>query len=156
MNIQWLRWSALSMCIALFFVPGGAPLHAAEEDPVAEAMKSLDDYMAAFNARDNKAWAATLNYPHVRFASGTVRISQNPEEYAAVLDFEDFAKRTGWDHSKWDKRDVINYSADKVHFDTTFTRYRKDGSIIATYDSIYIVTKQDSHWGTLARSSFAP
>ena len=33
------------------------------------AMSALDMFMEAFNSRDMKAWAGTLNYPHVRFAS---------------------------------------------------------------------------------------
>ena len=43
-----------------------------------------------------------------------------------------------------------------VHIDTRFTRYRKDGSVIGGFDSIYIVTLQDGHWGVKIRSSFAP
>jgi hypothetical protein len=150
------RWLFVAASLAVLFLPGATVTRAAEEDPVAAAMKSLDEYMAAFNARDAKAWAATLNYPHIRIASGDVRITQTAEEYAAGMDFDAFAARYGWDHSEWDKRDVINYGADKVHFNTTFTRYTKDGKKIATYDSLYIVTKKDGHWGTLARSSFAP
>jgi hypothetical protein len=38
-----------------------------------EAMQALDVFMVAFNARDPDAWAASLNYPHVRFASGPLR-----------------------------------------------------------------------------------
>jgi len=144
------------LLVLLASVPGGPDVLAAEEDPVAAAMKSLDDYMSAFNARDAVAWAATLNYPHIRIASGNVAISQTAEEYASNMDFEAFAKRYGWDHSAWDKREVINAQADKVHFNTTFSRYNKAGEKIATYDSLYIVTKQDGHWGTLCRSSFAP
>ena len=37
-----------------------------------------------------------------------------------------------------------------------FTRYRKDGSVISGYDSIYVVTCENGHWGVKARSSFAP
>ena len=37
-----------------------------------------------------------------------------------------------------------------------FTRYRKDGSVISGYDSIYVVTNENGHWGVKARSSFAP
>ena len=41
---------------------------------ISEAMQALDAFMLAFNARDPEAWAASLNYPHVRFASGTVTV----------------------------------------------------------------------------------
>ena len=61
-----------------------------------------------------------------------------------------------WDHSAWARRDVIHAGADKVHIDTRFNRYRKDGSVIGGFDSIYIVTRVDGRWGIQGRSSFAP
>ena len=71
--------------------------------------------------------------------------------------FERFvAAMPGWDHSAWEKRKVIHSGPDKVHIDTRCTRYRTDGSVLASYDSLYIVTKQSGRWGVLARSSFAP
>jgi hypothetical protein len=36
-----------------------------------------------------------------------------------------------------------------------FTRYRLDGSIIASYDSLYIVTLEHGRWAVKMRSSFA-
>lgn len=138
-----------------------APLldsHAQDDgDAAVEAgLASLDAYMAAFNARDPEAWAATLNYPHVRIASGSVRVWESAEEFAAYMDFDAFAERYGWDHSEWDKREVVQSGPDKVHFATTFSRYNAEGVRIATFDSLYVVTKVDGHWGTQARSSFAP
>ncbi len=149
---------ALAMSLAAGFgvFYGLAELHAAEEDPVTAALESLDDYMAAFNARDPQAWAATLNYPHVRIASGAVRVWETEEEYTAYMDFDAFAERTGWHHSEWDRRDVLQSGPDKVHLATTFSRYNAQGEKIATYDSLYVVTKVDGHWRTQARSSFAP
>ena len=45
-----------------------------------------------------------------------------------------------WDHSAWARRAVIHAGADKVHIDTRFNRYRKDGSVIGGFDLIYVVT----------------
>lgn len=130
---------------------------AAEENAdVAAAMKSLDDYMTAFNARDEVAWAATLNYPHVRMAGGDVKVWQTPQEYCDDFDFADFAKRFNWHHSAWDKREVVQQGPDKIHVAVTFSRYNEAGEKLATYDSLYIVTNDNGHWGTLARSSYAP
>lgn len=123
-------------------------------DSEEQAMRLLDEFMAAFNARDVKAWEATFNYPSVRLASGKVVLIDKPGFHPADM-FERFVG-LGWHHSAWDHRKVINSSDDKVHFDTRFTRYWEDGSIIGTYDSIYVVTRQDGHWGVQARSSFAP
>ena len=61
-----------------------------------------------------------------------------------------------WDHSAWERREVIHAGPDKVHIDTRFTRYRKDGTVIGGFDSVYVVTLQDGHWGVKIRSSFAP
>jgi hypothetical protein len=123
-------------------------------DSETEAMRLLDEFMSAFNARDVKAWEATFNYPSVRLASGRVVIIDKPGFHPGDM-FERFVGQ-GWDHSEWDHRKVISRSDDKVHFDTRFTRYREDGSKIGTYDSIYVVTRQDGQWGVQARSSFAP
>lgn len=118
------------------------------------AMACLDAFMDAWNARDVDAWAATFNYPSVRLASGRVRIIENAASHPRNL-FERMAE-AGWARSAWTRRDVIHAGADKVHFDTQFARHHADDSLIGTYDSIYIVTLQDGHWGVQGRSSFAP
>ncbi len=109
--------------------------------------------MAAFNARDIQAFEATFNFPSVRLASGTMvvlnRGDMTPERFTtgALAD---------WNRSAWERRAVIHAGPDKVHIDTRFTRYRKDGSVIGGFDSIYVITTENCHWGVKARSSFAP
>ncbi len=120
------------------------------------ALAVMDEFMAAFNAGDAKRWAGTLNYPHVRIASGQVMVTQNAEEYAGRFSFDEFRRRTGWHHSAWDDKQIVQASDDKVHIAVKFTRYRSDGSEIASYRSLYIVTNDNGHWGVQARSSFAP
>ena len=120
---------------------------------VAAAMKCLDDFMVAFNARDIAAWRQTFNFPSVRLASNTLAIID--ESYHQPEMFGRGAL-TVWDHSAWARREVIHAGADKVHIDTRFVRYRKDGSETGGFDSIYVVTCENGHWGVKARSSFAP
>lgn len=119
------------------------------------AMSALDMFMEAFNSRDMKAWAATLNYPHVRFASEAVTVWMNAEEFERGATF-DRLPRTGWDHSSWLARDVSLVSPGKVHVNTVFQRFNDKNEPIGTYESLYIVTLVDGHWGTQARSSLAP
>ncbi|MBU2136046.1 MAG: hypothetical protein KKA45_07595 [Alphaproteobacteria bacterium] len=119
----------------------------------AAAMACLDAFMTAFNARDIKAFEQTFNFPSIRLASNTMRIINKGDQTQATFDH---ASLKEWDHSAWEKREIIHSGADKVHIDTRFTRYRKDGSIIGGFDSIYVVTCEDGHWGIKARSSFAP
>ena len=52
------------------------------EEAIAGAMGAMDAFMLGFNARDPQTWAASLNYPHVRFASGGVTVWESAEEFA--------------------------------------------------------------------------
>ncbi|HWA64174.1 MAG TPA: hypothetical protein VG939_22590 [Caulobacteraceae bacterium] len=123
------------------------------QDSIAAAMKCLDDFMTAFNARDIEAWQKTFNFPSVRLASNTLTIIDESYHQPEMFDR---GALTEWDHSAWEKREVIHAGDDKVHINTRFTRYRKDGSVLGGFDSIYVVTKENGHWGVKARSSFAP
>jgi len=133
--------------------PAVKPEHAKFAAQIAAAQDRLDAFMKAFNARDLTAFEATFNFPHVRFASGQVTII-NPGYHKPEM-FERGALAE-WDHSAWQRRDVIHAGAEKVHLDTRFARYRKDGSLIGGFDSIYIVTLVDGRWGIQGRSSYAP
>lgn len=124
------------------------------EDAIAGANRCLDDFLAAFNARDLKAWEATFNFPSVRLASGTLAIIDRPGWHSP--DTFSRGALAAWHHSAWERRAVIHAGPDKVHFDTCFTRYRADGSVLGRFDSIYVVTRENGHWGVKARSSFAP
>ncbi len=122
-------------------------------DAVAAATRVLDDFMTAFNARDIEAWQKTFNFPSVRLASNTLTIIDADFHQPGMFERGSLAE---WDHSAWERREVVHAGPDKVHFDTRFTRYRKDGSVIGGFDSFYVVTCEDGHWGVKARSSFAP
>ncbi len=134
---------------------GAAAQTATEEEAIAGAMAAMEAFMLGFNARDPEAWAASLNYPHVRFASGTVTVWDSAEEFSQTRAFETLPE-SGWDHSHWLTRDVVLVSSAKVHIATVFQRFNGDNEVLATYESLYIVTKVDGHWGTQARSSLAP
>lgn len=127
--------------------------HTIDPKVKAEVLQVLDDYMRTFNAKDAAAWQATYHFPHYRLASGKMSVL----ERAGLLDSTVFVKlqQAGWHHSVWDHRNIIQCSDSKVHVDTKFSRYRSDGSKIASYESLYIVTKEDGRWGVKMRSSFA-
>src|SRR5215468_971831 len=125
-------------------------------DPQVEAavMKVLDDYMAAWNNKDIVAWEHTFQFPHYRLASGKMTVLERPGMQDAEKLWQSMAG-SGWHHSKWDRRRIVHATADKVHVDTKFTRYRADGSRIGSYESLYILTKENGRWGVKLRSSFA-
>lgn len=128
----------------------------ADDASLKAARAVMDDFMTTFNAKDEDAWAATFNYPHVRFASGGVAISPDAKSVTDRMDFAAFAAMSGWDHSAWDKVEALDAGSTKVHFKVTFSRYTAQDKKLASYDSLYVVTLKDGHWGIQARSSFAP
>ncbi len=118
-------------------------------------MAVLDRFMAAFSASDVAAIRASFNFPHARFHAGKVTLFINADDFNLGF-FRSSADAKDWAKSVWHERNVITADADKVHFDTKFSRLRADGSVINCYRSIYIVTRVDGHWGIQGRSSFAP
>ena len=125
-------------------------------DPAIEAtaMKLLDDYMSAWNNKDMEAWERTFQFPHYRLESGNMSVLERPGMQDGARLWKAMADG-GWHHSKWDHRRIIHATADKIHVDTKFTRYRADGSRIGSYESLYVLTKENGYWGVKLRSSFA-
>ncbi len=123
-----------------------------DEPAIAAAITVLDRHMAALNARDAGALAATLHFPHYRLSGGTMRVWQGPESY-----FADFLGRAGdgWHHSAWDRRVPVAATADKVHLDVSFIRFRADNSVLGRFGSLWVVVLLNGFWAAQMRSSFA-
>ena len=145
---------------ALFIVFSIGPILADEKPGVridpqvkADVLKLLDDYMSAWNDTDLPAWERTFLFPHYRLASGKMSVLDRPGIQPTPRTWA--TAQSGWHHSQWDRRRIVHASAEKVHVDTQFTRYRVDGSKMGSYDSLYIVTKENDRWGVKMRSSFA-
>jgi NTF2-like protein (DUF6841) len=128
------------------------------DDAIEGAMDVTDRFLATFNNGDAPAHAATLAYPHVRLASGTVRIWNDIDEAATAMTRAIAALRGSaqWHHSEWDHRHVIHFHTTKVHLDVQFTRYREDESVIGIYPAVYVIVQHDGQWLIQCRSSFAP
>ena len=118
-------------------------------------MKALDDFITTFNSGDPMAWAHSLNYPHVRLAGDKVQVWNTPEEYARDNDVRVLKEKSGWSHTEWDWRNVVQAEDDKIHIAVSFSRYTPEGKKIVSFESFYIITNVDGHWGTQFRSSFA-
>lgn len=143
--------------IGLSFLQNNEKVYGSHDiDPTVkkEVIKVLDNYLAAFNAKDLAAWEATYQFPHYRLASGNISVLQSAGLRDSSKVFGALQKQ-GWDHSIWDHRNIVQASDDKVHVDTRFSRYRKDGTLIARYESLYILTKENGRWGIKFRSSYA-
>ena len=120
-----------------------------------EALIVMDQFLEAFNERDIEAWSKTLNYPNVRFASGQVKVWENRQAFISETNLQPLIE-SGWNHSRWLRREVVLSSPLKVHISTSFERYDKDNQAINAYESLYIITRKDNQWGIQARSSLAP
>jgi hypothetical protein len=59
----------------------------------------------------------------------------------------ELARATAGARSRWDERTPIHVGSDKVHLKVKFSRFRTDGSLLGQFETIYIVTRQDGHWG---------
>lgn len=120
-----------------------------------EVQVVLDAYMTAFNRVDMKAWEATFHFPHYRLAGGGMSVLEAPGQQDGTR-LRERLEAAGWHHSAWERREIVHLAADKAHVDTRFVRYRSDGSVLAAFDSLYVVTKESGRWGVKLRSSFAP
>jgi hypothetical protein len=112
-------------------------------------------FIAMFNAQDHHGLAGTLNYPHIRLAN---------ERFVTVTDAEAFARRSaanepnltdeGWHHTVLHAIEVIHSSPTKVHMSLTIHRCHEDGTVYNTFDTLWIATCDNGHWGIQFRSSY--
>lgn len=120
---------------------------AASTDVEREALAAVDRYLVALNARNTEAIRDAFNFPHARIgAKGTLVRYETPADYR-FENFHNTVSADGWDHTKWDRTQVVFATQGKAHVAVDFTRYRKDGSVIGKYFSLYVVTNKDGHWG---------
>ncbi|MDR2625550.1 MAG: hypothetical protein LBC37_04385 [Zoogloeaceae bacterium] len=134
--------------------PAVSLLQEAEDSAIQEGLAVLDEFIAAFNAEDSLRWSKTLHYPHVRIAGGSVTIWQSPEDYASSNDIS-LLRKTGWHHSRWDFRHLVQADADKLHLAVQFTRYDAKDHALGRFQALYVLTRQQGRWGVQARSSYA-
>ena len=121
----------------------------------AAATQVARDFIAMFNAQDHRGLAQTLNYPHVRFANGRFVTVDSGEDFsvrsergAPVLNDE------GWHHTVLRSIAVVHSGDDKVHLALQVDRCHEDGSVYNQFDTLWIATCQDGHWGIQFRSSY--
>ena len=149
---------------ALPALPALPPTAVANSERDAQVMAVLDRYMDALNALDMEQHVSTYHFPHFRFAGGEIALWTSAQEAMPVLTLPRDERKAAlrqmlapdWERSEWTKREIVQGDASKVHVATRFVRLRADGSKIAAFDSLYVLTLQDGAWGIKGRSSFAP
>jgi len=118
-------------------------------------MACLDRWMGALNRYDAAAMDAELHFPHVRFAEGRLTVLDKPGGNAMGL-FERLKRESGWHHSVWNRREIVQRNDVMVNMAVNYTRFRADGSVIGHYDSLYVLALHDGRWGVQMRSSLGP
>ena len=132
-------------------------LAAADRETTATAaVAAVERYLAAFNARDEEAMVAALQFPHVRVGVGRARVWETAAEYMEGFDFDAFAERLGWVRSEADSIEAVQVGARGVNVAVRITRYAAGGVKIHSFDTVYLVTEEDGRWAIRAGSSIAP
>ena len=140
----------LSCFLGLLLLAVGAavPAAAVTEEQATQAVQRFID---AWNTRDPAAFAATLQYPHVRpTADFGGRVFADAAAYAATVDF-DQVLATGWNRTRLDSATVVHAGGGQAHVAGRYTRLRADGSAIWSNQITYVVTEQDGSIGIQAR-----
>ena len=134
--------------LVLFSALWTAPAAALTEDEAAEAVQR---FIEAWNSRSPAAFAATLQYPHVRpTADFDGRVFADAAAYATTVDFDEVLA-TGWDRIRLDSATVVHLGEGKAHVAGRYTRLREDGSPIFSNQITYVVTEQEGSIGIQAR-----
>jgi hypothetical protein len=122
-----------------------------ESEREAEARKPIDDFFAAFNARDEEKGRKTLHYPHLQIAGNDVTILENPDSFK--IDFQSLASE-GWTHVTLDSCLMRQNCDEKVHFEVQLSMHKGGDARYATYQALWIVTRKNGYWGIQCRSIF--
>jgi len=125
-----------------------APPAATADTASAEAC--LDRFTAAFNACDVAGMDAELHFPHT-LLSGAQRLEwASPGQHPA--DFFDTLRATGWARTRYESKQPVLASGDKVHFVVAYTRRNARGETISTHHNLWVVTRREGRWGIALRS----
>ncbi|MDP6377067.1 MAG: hypothetical protein QF921_08990 [Pseudomonadales bacterium] len=120
-----------------------------------QASAAVQAFIDAFNAQDHVALASSLNYPHVRLARGRFVTIESAGEFAErSRSIEPRLAEEGWHHTVVRALKVLHAGADKVHIALGIDRCREDGEVYNQFDTLWIATLMDGHWGIQFRSSY--
>ncbi len=113
------------------------------------------DFIDAFNRLDHAGIARTLNYPHVRLANGQIRSVETAADYTAIsTGGEPGLLKEGWHHTNVTSIETVHQGDDKFHVALSIERCKANGEVYNRFDTLWIVTLEDGHWGIRFRSSF--
>ncbi len=119
-----------------------------------DGIAAVQEFIHAFNAQDHERLAASLNYPHIRLTNDFTRIESAADFAARSRRGEPHLQREGWHHTEIGAIEAVQVGTDKVHLVIKMNRRRESGEVYNSFDTFWIATRQDNHWGIQFRSSY--
>ena len=108
-------------------------------------------FFRADRAKDANAWAAVMNYPHVRVAAtGRTELFQNSKQYATQATWTE-REATGWVRTEGVEPSRIFETDDLVVLDAGWTRMNAKNEPILQNRVVYVLSRIEDSWGVQAR-----
>ncbi|RLT38746.1 MAG: hypothetical protein DWI58_14550 [Chloroflexi bacterium] len=121
----------------------------------ATAVATIQRWLEGFNARDAAVQVDTFNFPHVRLAGGKFRTIEDGDAMRTQnATGTERLRAEGWGYTTLESITPVQSGPGKVHVAVHYARRRSDGTVYTEFDSLWIVTEQDGHWGVQFRSSY--
>ena len=120
------------------------------------AIKVLERHLEARNDRDTESLAALNSYPLVFLSDVELNVFETIDDYILYeetvvihdLDYSD------WDHSEWEKLEVIQSTETTVHITGKLSKFDVMGKRYLTQDQFWVITNSDGDWKIQAQSNF--
>ena len=124
-------------------------------DTQSPGIAAAREFIEAFNAQDHARLGRALNYPHIRLALGEFRSIESLEDFVnGSKSNESRLRSEGWDHTEIRSIKIVHEGIDKIHLSITNDRCNADGEVYNSFDTLWVATLQNEHWGIQFRSSF--
>ena len=141
---------AVVVLVALLSVAGAEGQQNPAED--AEVMRALDAFIAGWNSRDAKQYAAALHFPHVILEAGTPWAFPDEREFVARGSELWASAQPEWHHSIWEERRIVQRLPDVVHVAGRWARLDKADKVIGKANVLYVVARKQGRWAIATRS----
>ena len=126
-----------------------------ESELAQHARDAIERYLDGFNKRDAHIMADGFNFPHVRLAKGKfVTIPDAQTFIDAQPRITELLHAEGWDHTTMESLNIVQSGPGKVHVALRMVRRTAAAEPIHEFNTLWVVTDLDGHWGVQFRSSF--
>ncbi len=116
--------------------------------------KIIQQYISAFNSRNANLMADLFNFPHIRFANEKAWVISKEQYLKNQENVTKLLNKETWNETKIKSIETIQSGAKKAHFKIHFLRLDSENKIIHDFETLWIVTKLNGHWGIQFRSTF--